>query len=251
MSEDKNRKLSFWEEHGHHITLDNFRTPGFLGEAGSKPHALNYIMNILERTDWLDICKEDGAWNVMTEMCSGRLISRDLVDSIVEIDWINRTLQPDQWKTVLDIGAGYGRIAHRLHQLFPEKKVVNTDMIENSLKCCKKYMEFRNVPAPVYRGTDLPDDLQIDLAINIHSFPELRREEIEWWMDWLVAHKVPRFFLIPHCLEDPNDEMLLLYDMKSFKPEILARGYEVEHHWVGPPYFKRYFYMLKNPAFIK
>jgi len=45
--------------------------------------------------------------------------------------------------------------------------------------------------------------------------------------------------------------MILIHDGLSFKPDILAHGYEVEHHWVGPDFFKRYFYIFKNPSFIK
>jgi hypothetical protein len=246
MSED----LGFWEKYSGNINVDNYRAPGFLGETGPRAQLLKYIISI-GRESWLDVCKEDGALGVTAEMYGNRLVSRDLVDSIVEIDWLTKTLGPDQCSNILDIGAGYGRLAHRMHQLYPEKKVHNTDMIDVALQSCKKYMAFRNVPAPVFHGKDLPDDIQFDLAINIHSFPELKRDQVNWWLDWLVAHKVPRLFIIPHMLEDQHDQMLLLHDGKSFKPDILAHGYEVEHHWVGPDFWKRYFYIFKNTAFIK
>jgi len=242
--------LSFWEWWPKHsgMGLGNFRAQNnFLGDR--EPHTENAIFQYVKsigRLDWLNICQEDGAFGVKTQNCENYKVSRDLVDSVIEIDWLNKTLPADQWNTILDIGAGYGRLAHRLHQLFPEKKVYCTDMVDISLQACKTYLEYRKVPSPIFHAKDLPNDVQFDLAMNIHSFPECKREEIIWWLDWVANHNVKYLFIIPHMIEDTNREMLCLYDMKSFKPDILERGYQVEANWWGPDCWKRDFYLFKK-----
>lgn len=36
----------------------------------------------------------------------------------------------------------------------------------------------------------------VDLAINIHSFPECRIEVIEWWLDQIQQRAVPWLFIV-------------------------------------------------------
>jgi 2-polyprenyl-3-methyl-5-hydroxy-6-metoxy-1,4-benzoquinol methylase len=52
----------------------------------------------------------------------GKVVSRDLLDSIIEINFLDRHLGFSSRRAVnvLDIGAGYGRLAHRMATAFPK-----------------------------------------------------------------------------------------------------------------------------------
>src|ERR1700693_2625718 len=109
--------LSFWEWWPKHsgFGLDNFRAQNnFLGDRERHTeNALFQYVKSIDKLDWLNTCQEDGAFGVKMQNCENHIVSRDLVDSVIEIDWLNKTLPSDQWNTILDIGAGYGRMAHR------------------------------------------------------------------------------------------------------------------------------------------
>ncbi len=64
----------------------------------------------------LDALSEDGAFGALTFELDGRCVSRDLLDSALEIEALAGWLGADRLAAarVLDVGAGYGRLAHRL-----------------------------------------------------------------------------------------------------------------------------------------
>lgn len=233
--------MTHWDIHQHEIIMDKFRGPDqYLSHGLPLNGMIDYIKSI-GREDWLDICRDDDAFGCPIQMIDGRAVSRDLTDSVVEIDWLSRMIPDAEWNNILDIGAGYGRTAYRMHQLYPNKKVTCTDDVEVSFALCNKYLQFRNVKSPILTKNQLPTDVQYDLALNIHSWPECKNADINWWLDWLVANKVPRLFVIPHL-----DRDMLSGEGRSFKPDILAHGYEVEAHWYGPDCWQRDFYLFKR-----
>ena len=131
--------------------------------------------------------------------------SRDLLDSVLELTFLDR-----QWKVlrtpglrVLDIGAGYGRLAHRWSQAAPDlADYCCTDAIPESTFLSEYYLHFRNVAppgrvVPLNRVPELPLG-GFDIAVNIHSFSECTRESVRWWMDQLRRMEVSRLFLVPN-----------------------------------------------------
>ena len=65
---------------------------------------------------------EDDYFGNITFDIDGKLVSRDLLDSLVEIYFLDRHLglaSAAPGLTVLDIGAGYGRLAHRILSALP------------------------------------------------------------------------------------------------------------------------------------
>jgi hypothetical protein len=70
----------------------------------------------------LDKLTEDGLLGAYTLNVDNNLISRDRIDSVCELSFLNRLLEKAPAR-VLDIGSGYGRLAHRLVQAFPEVSV--------------------------------------------------------------------------------------------------------------------------------
>ena len=71
-----------------------------------------------DRFGFLCAMHEDGAFGAETveDPTSGRLLSRDLLDSANELCFLEEQLRLSRWPAgtrVLDVGAGYGRLVHR------------------------------------------------------------------------------------------------------------------------------------------
>jgi len=79
----------------------------------------------------LDRLGEDGAFGAVTFEIDGRRVGRDLLDSALEIEALAAWLGADRLAAarVLDVGAGYGRLAHRLCSWSPDARVVATDAV--------------------------------------------------------------------------------------------------------------------------
>lgn len=144
-----------------------------------------------------------GAYTVPFE--NGYLVSRDLLDSINQINVINRLLGRTSGGPLrlLDIGAGYGRLAHRLAEALPEAEAVCTDGVPISTFLCEFYIRFRGVQDRV-RVVPL-DEVQaaltgqhFSLVTNIHSFSECRKSVIAWWLDTIARVDVGRMLIVPN-----------------------------------------------------
>ena len=238
---------SFWDTHEKKIDLDNFRADDqYLGEQYSYPYEA--MLKDVDKS-WLEVLKEDGAFGCVTRYVSdlsnplyGTCLSRDLLDSIVEISFLDDCgLRLDDMR-VLDIGAGYGRFAHRFTTAFPGSYVYCTDAVPVSLDVCQKYLGFRGVTrAEVILPQEIDDICRPDLAVNIHSFPEMTRADVNAWLKLLQRRHVPHLFVVPHPFVAP---MTCLEDGKSFMPDIEAHGFKLAKHWRGPDCWPRDFYLF-------
>ena len=87
----------------------------------------------------------------------------------------------------------------------------------------------------------LPEDIEnvndIDLAINIHTWPECTRAEINDWLDFLVRKNVKHLFVVPH-----DGGMVCMDDWKSFLPDVEEHGYKV----VKDDLLRNYFLFERN-----
>jgi hypothetical protein len=228
------------------LTIDpeNFRgQEQYLGEQTRERFGpmLEYIRTL--PYPYLDTLKEDGSFGVVCGEVDGVMMSRDLHDSIVEIDFLWRMCGVDLPRShVLDIGAGYGRMAQRLTSLFPYMSVVCTDPVDVSRDACMKYTLAAGAPkrTAIVDPTAAWNCGPYDLAMNIHSWPECSRAEINGWLDMLQEMRVPRLFVVPHL-----NDMWCNEDEKSFRPDIEAHGYTLEKHWRGPDCWVRDFYLFK------
>jgi hypothetical protein len=196
---------------------------------------------------WPDILTEDGAFGCTTATIDGLMVSRDLLDSIVEMEFIRRST-PEHFlidARVLDIGAGYGRLAHRLVTAFGRARVFCTDAIEVSHDICRKYLGYRGARGAQVVDPGLVEALlcraNIDLAVNIHSWSECTLPEVEAWLDLLRDCKVPRLLVVPHDAQMQTEwgKHAWVPSGPSFGPAIYARGYRATHTWAGPACWPR------------
>lgn len=158
-----------------------------------------------------DRLTEDGAFGCFSYAYETLpTVSRDLLDSINEIYFLDRHMQLLDRKglRVLDIGAGYGRLAHRMLAASDGiERYWCIDAVPRSTFICDYYLRHRGyagrsdaraVVVPVDQMDSAVPAGQIDLAMNVHSFSEMRYDAIEAWIQWLVRLRVPRLFIVPN-----------------------------------------------------
>ncbi|MHC4853914.1 MAG: class I SAM-dependent methyltransferase, partial [Planctomycetota bacterium] len=151
-----------------------------------------------------DRITEDGAFGCCcVETDDGRKVSRDWLDSILEINFLeaNLGLSRQPGFRVLDVGAGYGRFAHRLVEAFPQVSVCCTDAVAESTFLQEFYVKFRSIEDRV-RVLTLPDAADLgpasgfQLAVSIHSFHECPIRWIDWWLRLFERCRIRYLFVV-------------------------------------------------------
>jgi hypothetical protein len=144
--------------------------------------------------------------------------------------------------TVVDIGAGYGRLAHRMVECVPGlKRYLCVDAIPESTFLSDIYLRYRKVD---HKAVVLPLDEvaerlpqeRPDLAVNIHSFSEMPIAAIDAWIGLLARSGVPALLIVPN----EGDQLLSLEDdvvRLDFSPVLRKHGYvlEAREPTVGDP----------------
>jgi len=170
------------------------------------------------------------------EMDNGMPVSRDLLDSLTEIHFLQRHLsildQPSF--KLLDIGAGYGRLATRMAQAMPNlERAVCADGIAASTFLAEYYLGFRKVndkasAVPIDELEATLAETRFDVATNIHSFSECTLDTIHWWMALLKRHRVPYLMVAPNADWHQGKQLLSTErnaDRGDFGKVITSYGY--------------------------
>lgn len=177
----------------------------------------------------MEALDEDGLFGAYTCEVDGRVVSRDLLDSVAELTFLEEELGLSQLDSpvVLDIGAGYGRLAHRATAAF-DVTYVSTDGIAVSTFLCEYYLRFRNAPAEVVALDEVAAAIagrRVDVAVNVHSFSECPIAAIRWWLDLVAASDVRHLMIVP------NADTLVSIEQSGaqidYLPLILERGFEL------------------------
>lgn len=185
--------------------------------------------------DLLGTLGEDGAFGCWTYSYPGYgTFSRDLLESVNEILFLERQLKLSERKglRMLDIGAGYGRLAHRLLATYPEiEDYCCVDAIPELTLISDYYLGFRGCKprARVAALDELDSELEpgaFDLAVNIHSFSECTYAAVEWWVGLLSRLRVPKVLVIPN---EPLELLTLEPDgsRRDFLPLLTNAGYRL------------------------
>jgi hypothetical protein len=162
-------------------------------------------------------------------------ISRDLLDSANEIAFLEQHvgLSGQPGLRVLDIGAGYGRLAHRMCQALPNLAYYDcVDAVAESTFLCEYYLRIRGV-APPARAIPLHE---IDsalapggyhLAVNIHSFTECSYAAIAWWLARVASLNIPWLLIVPN---HPDQLMSTEADHshRDYAPLLAQAGYRLQ-----------------------
>jgi hypothetical protein len=191
-----------------------------------------YFTRLHDRLGLFDRLDEDGLFGAETYEIDGRLVSRDLLDSIAELTFLDDELGiADRDVTILDIGAGYGRLAHRATTAFENVTYVCTDAVPLSTFLSGYYLDYRRVTdratvIPLDRIEQTLAETNVELAVNIHSFAECPVSAIAWWLDLLAANDVEHLMIVP------NTKTRLLSKERhgpriDFMPLVEERGFEL------------------------
>jgi SAM-dependent methyltransferase len=224
------------------VNLQYFRGDTYVWQYRNLNFEVNYLVtaNYIRSIDQLGLLKnltEDNLFGAYTFSVDGITVSRDLLDSIAEIYFLERTLgiSKRQNLKILDIGAGYGRLTHRLVRAFPHlDRVFCTDPIATSTFLSEYYLRFRGVDqqAVVVPFDELDRALagvHIDIAVNCHSFSECTLASIQSWLDILDKHDVRHLMIVPS--EGLYSEGTLLTTERGnthrdYMPTLLSKGWK-------------------------
>ena len=205
----------------------------------------------------LDLVEEDLAFGARAFQVEGRLVSRDLLDSVGELSFLERNLRVSQRRQIamLDIGAGYGRLAYRAVTALPSIACyLCTDAVPVSTFLCEYYLRFRGADQrahviPLHEIKSAMRERPVDLAVNIHSFSECRLDAIAWWASLLREHSVPQLMVVPNRVS--SDGVTMLTDAGEDFSSILAeRGYRLvaREPKYSDPLVRKYCDMSPSPT---
>jgi hypothetical protein len=186
-----------------------------------------------DRLGLLKTLEEDGRFGAWTFSYGSRPpVSRDLLDSVNEINYLDARMKLSSIEglRVLDIGAGYGRLAHRMSAALPNLAAYDCiDGVATSTFLCEYYLDYRQVPETVRvvrldEWETLADEY--DLAVNVHSFSECSLETIRWWLERIAERNIEWLLIVPNT---PNELLSTELDgsTRDFAPEVARAGYEL------------------------
>lgn len=126
-------------------------------------------------------------------------VSRMWLEANAEIDFLRRYIPTVGSMSVLDIGAGYGRLAVPLSMT--GANVTCVDAVPISTIVCRQYTQRF---APAVKVLNIGEfeagykEMKFDLAINVHSWNECSLEQIENWLDAICEMRIPFLFTVSH-----------------------------------------------------
>jgi len=183
----------------------------------------------------LGVADEDGAFGAEVLLLAGVRYSRDLLDSVSEINFLLEHLPADcrEPLRLVDVGAGYGRLAHRLAAVAPDCEIYCVDGVPLSTAICDAYLRYRGVGSrarvvPLTELDRVPTPIRV--ASNLWSFSEMSYEAVAWWLDWLVHAGVEFLFLVPNL---PG--FALVSDGRTYLDLLASRGFRP---WVSRPKYE-------------
>ena len=222
-----------------------------------------YYAELNDRIGILEKNKEDGLFGVHTYTVDSRLVSRDLLDSSVELNFLEKNLKLSSIEnlSILDIGAGYGRLACRTANAFSNLSTyICTDAVPESTFLSEYHVRFRKLDntvtvVPLDEIETVLKNQKIDIAVNIHSFSECTLDAIEWWLKLISSAEIQHLFIVPNASDHGGDKLALnsgedfsfLVEKYGYKLRLKSPKYEdplVQKYGVSPTYY--YLFQLKS-----
>ena len=193
-----------------------------------------FYVKSIDKLGLLQQLEEDDCFGNFTFFIDNKKISRDLLDSITEIYFLEKHLNISSLSdlTILDIGAGYGRLAHRMVSAFPNiQTYFCTDAVAISTFISEYYIRFRKLEnntkvIPLDNIESILKKNTVDIAVNVHSFSECSISAIEWWLSLLEKYGIKYLMIVPNA-GDHGDELLLSNDSQDISKVAKKHGYKL------------------------
>lgn len=181
-----------------------------------------------DRQSLLERVNEEGDFGAECINLNGRLWSRDVIDSVLEINFLMETI-PDfhHLNVIVDIGAGYGRLLRRLAETTEGPMLFGADGLALSTSICRGYLDHLGLQGRVSTLSLSEVDQfnkRISLATNVHSFSEMSIEAVSWWLSWLKQQETRYLFVVP------NRPGPSLNDGTNFEPLLRSHGFSLVRH---------------------
>ena len=192
-----------------------------------------YYVRSIDRLGMLPRLTDDDWFGNFTFDIAGQTVSRDLLDSVIELHFLERQLKLSSLTAplILDIGAGYGRLAHRTCQVFTNLAgYLCVDAVAQSTFVSEFYLRFRKSPARVIPLDEIESALKTTkptIAVNIHSFSECRMDAIDWWLGLLERTGVEYLMIAPNDARHDGGQTLVTNDRQDFRPVVERHGYKL------------------------
>lgn len=210
-----------WQLRGHNMNAFSYALTTYYAKSIDSHGILNRI-------------GEDDLFGNYTFTIADTLVSRDLLDSVLELYFLERHLgitgQADF--SMLDIGAGYGRLAYRAVTALPNvSKFACTDGVAVSTFISEYYARFRKVDdrvavVPLDEIEERLTSWKPRVAVNIHSFSECQISAIDWWTSLLSRSGVEYLMIAPNA-GDHGGSQLKTNNGRDFGEILKKHGYEL------------------------
>jgi SAM-dependent methyltransferase len=205
-------------------------------------YALTYLyLRAIDTPGLFDVLTEAGDYGVFTfptgesdKDGNDILVSRDLLDSVCELLFLERVLEISHRPglKVLDIGAGYGRLAYRaVTALSNIDTYFCIDAIPESTFLSQYYLSEKAAETTRVIAFDAQEDLipgTIDLAVSIHSFSECSIEAVDYWLSRCVDLQIEYLFIVPNVSGEGTNAVRLM-NGTDISPLLAQRGYQLCH----------------------
>jgi hypothetical protein len=155
-----------------------------------------------------------------------------MLDSLIELYFLEKYLKLSSIAApvMLDIRAGYGRLAHQTCQTMPNVgDYMCVDAVAQSSFISEFYLKFRGSKARVIPLDEIESTLKVrkpDIAVNVHSFSECRIEAIDWWLGLLARSGVRYLMIVPNDARHDGGQTLVTNDRQDFSPLVSKHGYK-------------------------
>ena len=217
--------------HFRGLSIDQFRADNVYVWQSRDGLPENYFITYLyvkkvDKAGLLNSLIEESNYGVESFNFENKIVSRDLMDSIIEITFLddNLNILNEKKRKILDIGSGYGRLAKRMIQA-SNNDVICIDAIPLSTCISRVYLqnEIQSQRARVLELDEISSigKGEVFLAVNIHSFSEMSIESVKFWVQFLRDREIPYIFVVP------NGSSLSLNDGSDIEYIFSACGYTV------------------------
>ena len=181
----------------------------------------------------IDGALRDVKYGAMTFSTPNGGVTRAWLDSNVEIDFIKRNV-PAGYKidNVLDVGAGYGRLAITMATLPEFKTITCVDAVPISTVVCDGYVKEFDTQKKVTvlsidQFWDVHSALAFDIAVNVHSWNECHHDQVQNWVETLAEMRVPLLLTVSHGSYRTNEKPYYSWgNSPSWRP-VVEKRYEL------------------------
>jgi SAM-dependent methyltransferase len=192
-----------------------------------------YYVRSIDSLGLLAKLTDDDWFGNFTFTLDGATVSRDVLDSLIELYFLERHLHLSSMSRpiILDVGAGYGRLAHRTCQVMPNvAEYLCVDAVPQSTFISEFYLKFRESKATVIALDEIEATLartRPDIAVNVHSFSECRMPAIDWWLRLLSKSGVRHLMIVPNDARHDGGQTLVTNDGQDFSSLVSKYGYKL------------------------